>query len=629
MIFEYQYIQITDIQAYYYTHGHSTHTIRPVKKAYYTKFFGGKIMTADITSDMEFSPSYDYIDNGVEHGVLSPFETKEVILKKGTQIAEGFKPLSTDIRMLKDVPVVLRDGITIYTDVYLPVSTVTAPTLIAWSPYGKSAGTAPRYKNLFNMLGMGNHWNSGLTKFEAPDPAYWTQHGYAVVNPDMRGIAHSEGNTTMLGSQEAQDGYDLIEWIATQDWSNGKTALTGTSYLAFSQWYIAAEMPPHLTAINPTEGLADGYRDLAFIGGIPDKNFIERLAVNHVSATGTQREDLTKEMDANPLANAAIWQDKVADPSKITVPAFVIASYSNTLHTMGTFRSWRSLGSKEKWLRIHDRQEWPYYYDEANVEELRRFFDHYLLEKDNDWGQTPTVRYSLIGFQGTNQTDIPSESFPPKNVENKKFYLNPIFRTLQDQPEERDIPVKYATNVVPGRTSFQMTFTEDTQLIGYPKAKLFMEVEGYDDMDVFVWLQKMDSFGNVLSEFVVPNHGAALQDFTQEGASALRYKGAWGRLRASMRHLDDQLSTDEIPAYTFDRVEKLAKKELAELEIVLSPIGLTYKAGETLRIMISSNNELGSVMPGTPGATPDNQGTHILHTGGEYASYIQLPLLGK
>ncbi|MCM0918461.1 hypothetical protein KTC70_27880 [Klebsiella pneumoniae] len=48
------------------------------------------------------------------------------------------------------------------------------------------------------------------------------------VNPDMRGIAHSEGNTTMIGSQEAEDGYDLIEWLAKQSWSNGKTALTGT-----------------------------------------------------------------------------------------------------------------------------------------------------------------------------------------------------------------------------------------------------------------------------------------------------------------------------------------------------------------------------------------------------------------
>lgn len=587
-------------------------------------------MTVKITKEMEFSPSFEYIDNGIEHGKLSPFETKEIILKKGEKVADGFKPLSCDIKMLKDFPVKLRDGITIYTDIYLPITENKVPTLIAWSPYGKSAGTAPRYKNLFGMLGMGTQWNSGLTKFEGPDPDYWVQHGYAVCNPDMRGIAHSEGNTTMLGSQEATDGYDLIEWIASQPWSNGKTALTGTSYLAFSQWYIAAEMPPHLTCINPTEGLSDGYRDLAFIGGIPDENFIERLAVNHVSSLeGTQREDLVKEMKNNPFADAPIWKDKIANTSKITIPAFVIGSYSNTLHTMGTFRSWRTLGSKEKWLRIHDQQEWPYYYDKNNTEELRRFFDYYLLGKDNNWPTTPRVRYSLIDFEGKNKTDIPAKSFPPVNSNNIKYYMNGRLRTLQTVPEPTDSPVKYLAADLPGRTSFQITFDEDTQFIGYPKAKLFMSVEDYDDMDVFVWVQKIDKFGNVLSEFVVPNHGAALQDFTQEGASALRYKGPWGRLRASMRQLDNEISTDEIPAYSFNKANKLKNDEIVALDIVLSPLGLLYKAGETLRVVISSKDELGSIMPGTPGCTPDNKGAHILHTGGEYASYLQLPLINN
>lgn len=586
-------------------------------------------MTVKITEKMKFSPSFEYIDDGREHGVLSPFETKEMILEKGHQISEGFKPLSCDIKMLKDVPVKLRDGVTIYTDIFMPTSGEKFPTLIAWSPYGKSAGTAPRYINLFNMLGMGEEWNSGLTKFEAPDPAYWVEHGYAVCNPDMRGIAHSEGNTTMLGSQEAQDGYDLIEWIASQSWSNEKTALTGTSYLAWSQWYIAAEMPPHLTCINPTEGLSDAYRDLAFIGGIPDENFIGRLSVNHVSAIGAKREDLVKEMHSEPLADADIWKDKIADPSKIKIPAFVIASYSNTLHTMGTFRAWRTLGSKEKWLRIHDRQEWPYYYNKDNTEELRRFFDYYLLNKDNGWNKTSKVRYSLIDFKGKNQNDISATSFPPANAQSVKYYMNGKSRTLDESPLKEDFEVKYQAGGLPGRTSFQMTFNKDTQFVGYPKAKLFMQCAGYDDMDVFVWVQKLDKIGNVLSEFVVPNHGAALQDFTQEGASALRYKGSWGRLRASMRHLDDQISTEEIPAYTFDRIEKIDKNEVIALDIILSPMGLSYNTGDTLRVVVSSKDELGSVMPGTPGCTPDNKGIHILHTGGKYASYLQLPLLSK
>lgn len=586
-------------------------------------------MTVKITEEMKFSPSFEYIDDGKEHGVLSPFETKELILKKGQIIADGFKPLTCDIKMLKDVPVKLRDGVTIYTDIYMPTDEKQVPTLIAWSPYGKSAGTAPRYINLFNMLGMGEKWNSGLTKFEAPDPAYWVEHGYAVCNPDMRGIAHSEGNTTMLGSQEAQDGYDLVEWIATQNWSNGKTALTGTSYLAWSQWFIAAEMPPHLTCINPTEGLSDAYRDLAFIGGIQDENFIKRLAVNHVSATKAKREDLFKEMQAEPLADSAIWRDKIADVSKIKIPAFVVASYSNTLHTMGTFRAWRSLGSKEKWLRIHDRQEWPYYYDKNNTEELRRFFDYYLLDKKNDWKETPQVRYSLIDFKGNNQTDIPATVFPPVESKNVKYYMNGKLRTLQEEPEANDIPVKYEASNLPGRVSFQMTFNKDTKFVGYPKAKLFMQVEEYNDMDIFVWVQKLDKQGNVLSEFVIPNHGAVLQDFTQDGSSVLRYKGSWGRLRASMRHLDEKESTAEIPAYTFDRVEKLSKGQIIALDVVLSPVGLEYEAGETLRVVVSSHDELGAVMPGIAGCKPDNKGIHILHTGGKYASFVQLPLMMK
>lgn len=580
-----------------------------------------------ITEKMIFKPAFEYIDDEKTHGVLSKFKTETKVLKKGEIISPGFKPLECDMVYMKDIPVKMRDGITIYTDVFLPVTGLEYPALIAWSPYGKSAGTAPRYVNLFNMLGMGNGWSSGLTKFEGPDPSYWCSKGYAVVNPDPRGIAHSEGNITMIGSQEASDAYDLIEWIAQQEWSNKKTALTGTSYLTFSQWFIAAAQPPHLTCIAPHEGLQDAYRDICYVGGIPDPNFIGRLQVNHVSASGAQREDMIEEMYAYPLADHDLWKDKCADCSKIKIPAFVTASYSNTLHTMGTFRAWRALSSEEKWLRIHDTQEWPDYYDEANTEERLRFFDHYLKNIDNGWENTPKVRYALLDLEGGNELNIPAETFPPSNVEYMKLYMNGMTRTLQTEKVEKETAIKYSADALPVRTSFQMTFDKTTSFVGYPKVKLFMEVEGYDDADVFVWVQKLDKRGNVLSEFVVPNHGAALQDFTQDGASTLRYKGPNGRLRASMRHLDETLSTDICPAYTFNRAEKLTEGEIVELDIILSPIGMTYYKDETLRVVISSKDEIGSIMPGTPGCTPDNKGWHILHTGGKYNSYLQMPVL--
>ncbi|MEU5059956.1 MULTISPECIES: hypothetical protein [Streptomyces] len=78
-----------------------------------------------------------------------------------------------------------------------------------------------------------------------------------------------------------------------------------------------------------------------------------------------------------------LWENKIPQFDKINVPAYVVASYSNTLHTAGTFRAWRRMGSEDKWLRIHNSQEWPDYYDQSNVEDLRRFFDHVLKGEDN------------------------------------------------------------------------------------------------------------------------------------------------------------------------------------------------------------------------------------------------------
>ncbi len=584
-----------------------------------------------LSKQMIFKPAYEYKDDGIEHGVLSKFNPRATILKAGTQLHPAVSPLKHSIKYFQDVGVKMRDGITIYVDIFLPPDLKPeekVPVLIAWSPYGKTAGTAPRYIGLFNMLGMGNKWSSGLTKFEGPDPDYWCSKGYAICNPDPRGIARSEGNITMIGSQEANDCYDLIEWLAVQDWCNGKTALTGTSYLTFSQWFIAANQPPHLTCIAPHEGLQDAYRDIAYVGGIPDPNFLNRLQVNHVSSTkGVLREDMIEEMKKYPLANVELWKDKCAECNKIKIPVFVSASYSNTLHTMGTFRAWREISSEKKWLRIHDTQEWPDYYDEKNTEERCKFFDYFLKDKKNGWEETPKVRYALLDLEGGNKLNIKAEEFPPKNVIYKKLYFNAVTRLLINEPPSEDKLLRYSPNGLPVRTSFQITFDKETSFLGYPKAKLYMECEGYDDMDVFVWVQKIDKRGNVLSEFVVPNHGAALQDFTQDGASTLRYKGSHGRLRASMRHLDQEKSTDIIPYYSYDRVEKLSKGQIVELDIKLSPIGLIYYKDETLRIMISSHDEIGSIMPGTPGCIPDNKGTHILHTGDKYASYLQIPFL--
>lgn len=570
-----------------------------------------------------FVPSHP-LEPGERYGVLSGFDPGTRTLPAGFRLAPAFGTLPVDIVLEKDIPVTMRDGVTIYVDVLRPVGTETVPVIVAWSPYGKGEGSAPAAMGVFGLVGLDNGTVSGLHKFEGPDPAYWCAHGYAICNPDPRGVTDSEGDSVLWDRQEGEDCHDLIEWLATQEWCTGKVAMSGTSYLAVAQWFTAAEQPPHLTAINPWEGVSDVYRDLVMRGGMPDTAFARQLQDNSYWGKG-RKEDILAEAERYPLIND-LWLNKVAQFDRITVPAYVVASYSNTLHTPGTFRAWRRIGSKDKWLRIHNSQEWPDYYDHSNREDLRRFFDHFLMGEDNGWEKTPRVRYALLDLEGGDQVNLPADQFPPHGVEYTKYYLDGNSRTLKTAAPSQETTAAYDAEASPALVSFIVRFDEQTTMVGYPKARLWVEAKGADDMDLFVFVQKLNEHGTPLQEFTVPNHGAMIHDVTERGASILRYKGSSGRLRVSMRHLDETMSTDEVPAHSFDRVQKLNPGQVVDVEIDLLPIGLVFRPGEQLRFVISAQNLFGSWMPGLREYIPENNGTHIIHAGGKRASYLQLPL---
>ena len=78
----------------------------------------------------------------------------------------------------------------------------------------------------------------------------YVNKGYAVVFQDTRGQGLSGGDFNFY-FPEGKDGYDTIEWIAAQPWSNGKVAMDGGSYLGTVQWLAALERPPHLRCIMP------------------------------------------------------------------------------------------------------------------------------------------------------------------------------------------------------------------------------------------------------------------------------------------------------------------------------------------------------------------------------------------
>jgi predicted acyl esterase len=163
-----------------------------------------------------------------------PFER---IFRKGVPPAEHQYPglgyrISREHGMIieRDVAVPMRDGVKIYVDITRPEGKEKVPALIAWSAYGKHRPF--QYSYFYKEGGVKREWYSSYTNFEAPDPLYWVPRGYAIINVDPRGTWQSEGDAIYWGHEEAQDGHDLVEWIAPQDWCNGKVGLAGVSYLA-------------------------------------------------------------------------------------------------------------------------------------------------------------------------------------------------------------------------------------------------------------------------------------------------------------------------------------------------------------------------------------------------------------
>jgi predicted acyl esterase len=123
----------------------------------------------------------------------------------------------------------MRDGVRLAADVYLPGGDSTpGDTILIRLPYDKC----------------------GTYTYIPLIAEYFMGHGYRVVAQDVRGKFRSEG-ATVLWVHEIEDGYDTIEWITLQAWSNGRVAMWGDSYYGFTQWAAVASEHPALRAISP------------------------------------------------------------------------------------------------------------------------------------------------------------------------------------------------------------------------------------------------------------------------------------------------------------------------------------------------------------------------------------------
>lgn len=502
----------------------------------------------------------------------------------------------------QDVPVKMRDGITIYTDIFRPKDQIGIPCIISWSFYGKRPGEG---MSEWQIMGVGPGTVSKLTKFESPDPLYWCYNGYAIANVDPRGVGHSEGDVSIFGTQDARDGYDFIEWVSQQYWCNGKVGMGGNSAVAMTQWRIAAQQPPHLACIAPWEGTSDIYRESMFEGGVPAIAFNEFIVGSVTSENMV--DDLVAMAQRSPLMNP-YWEDKIPDFSKITIPCYCTACW-NHFHLRGAFQGFRKIKSKKKWMRAHREFEWPDGYSHESIAELKLFFDRYLKDIHNCWESTPRVRLEVMDAKEfLYAKNRPETSFPLKRTEYKKLYLDAASHSLSWEPVGQESKVSYDGET--GITTFDIKFTEDTEITGYMKLHMWVTAESYTDADIFVNIQKLDTKGEWLPVSVLGEP----------------HPGTWGKMRISHRALDEEKSTKFQPIQSHLKEEKIQPGEVVPVDVELVPISRFWHKGQSLRIQIAGHYIREGWFEPLFWDT-DNHGDTSVYTGGKYDSYLQIPVV--
>ncbi|KPI42157.1 uncharacterized protein AB675_5453 [Cyphellophora attinorum] len=346
-----------------------------------------------------------------------------------------------------------------------------------------------------------------------------------------------------------------------------------------------------------------------------------------------KQEDAIGMIDKYPLMND-YWADKRVDMSKITIPAYVLASYSTALHTVGSFRGFEELPSKEKWLRVHPTQEWHDLYSEACTEDLQRYFDCYLKGEQNDWKQTPQIRASLLRFNQDPIVNYVFSDWPIPDTDYRKLYLSGDAQLVHDLPRssqtfsyQSDTP-SLQIDADSEELHFSHKFTARSYLVGYSRAVLYVSCPNSDDLDVFIQLRKADASGKLLQNINIPLEHLELKAEEVATVNTNKYLGPTGILRASHRKIDYEQSKPHWPLHSHFEEEKVPRGQVVELTIGLWPTGMAFEAGEQLVLKIAGHHmTLAEFEPLRGGFQTSNKGTHVVHVGPEHPSHVVVPFV--
>lgn len=300
------------------------------------------------------------------------------------------------------------------------------PTILLQTPY-----------NVENARSLWFMSEEQMPLFESMD--------YAFVVVDWRGF-HGSAAAAISYPDYGADGFDVVEWIAAQPWSDGQVGTWGVSALGRVQYWTAVEQPPHLVTCVPIfAAINNTYREF-YPGGVLRREYIDFLGMIYGS----------NQVEQHPLHDSTWrWLERQHQVGSVQVPMLVVGGWYDLenkrsffdfadlvadsdstvqgLHRLlvGPWSHFATGGESGGIGRDFTAQELKFIDVDANVQRASlAWFDHHLRGLETEASTWAAVRW----FQGGDRTWHDSDHWPPSTMQVHNFYLHPE-GTLQDAPE--------------------------------------------------------------------------------------------------------------------------------------------------------------------------------------------------
>jgi predicted acyl esterase len=515
----------------------------------------------------------------------------------------------------------MSDGQSLKADIYLPDNWTSGPTILIQTPYNK---------NLYRLnlpIGIGQA-QASMT--------------YAIVIADWRGF-YGSSNAAYQGSPTmGEDGYDVVEWIAAQSWSDGMVGTWGPSALGRVQYLTAKENPPHLKCIVPVVAAPTYTYNEFYPGGSYRVEYMQQIA-----GLGFGNGALVL---ANPYLNALwnITSNQYFYPDEIRVPTFMIAGwYDHNIDLMIPFFDALQALSPETVRDKHKMLIGPWvhgghgfanpgsamqgqlsYPNAANVnhQETWKFFDYHLKGVETGIYNQPAVQYYKMGENTWHQVNE-----WPVNTTSQYFYLHENGQLNSQIPTTTNGSLSYDYNPEdPSPTIGGPTLRADLDQGPYDQR---FEVENRDDALIFTTDElsqpitlagKAKLHLKVHSSVIDTDFTVRICDVYPDGRSMLVVDGI-----QRMRFRNGYTAADE---------SFMTTGEMYECTIEMPHTALTFLEGHRIRIIVTSSNYPrfnrnmntgGAMYPGLNGDVLINPliARNTIHVSSLHASYLELPTL--